>query len=118
MTQEELDNKVGVTVQAVSQWEHKRNKPDIDTIPIIAKALNITVAELLGDTERPFWIVKDKLFSEEHMFTRLKITAEADDLSLLKQALYYAREKHRGQFRKLSMFSDEQMWRLVNGALD
>jgi len=109
MTQEQLAEKVGVTVQAVSQWEHERTYPDKGTYPLLAKALNISLSELWGNADRSSWIVKDKLFSEEHMFTRLKITAEAENLPLLKQALYYAREKHSGQIRKISMFSDEEI---------
>ncbi|MBO5999442.1 MAG: bifunctional (p)ppGpp synthetase/guanosine-3',5'-bis(diphosphate) 3'-pyrophosphohydrolase [Lachnospiraceae bacterium] len=56
--------------------------------------------------DRSSWLIRDKLFSEEHMFARLEMTAEAEDLPLLKKALHYAREKHSGQYRKLSKFSD------------
>ncbi|MBR2123104.1 MAG: hypothetical protein IJ930_09325 [Lachnospiraceae bacterium] len=71
--------------------------------------INTRVSELLGDDGRSSWIVKDKLFQEDHMFRRLKKTAEAEGLPLLKQALYYAREKHSRQYRKISMFSDERI---------
>ena len=106
MTQKDLADKVGVTTQAISQWEHVQTEPDRGNIPRLAEALNLSVAELLGQAKQPSWILKDKLFSEEHMFTRLKTTAEAENLQLTKQALYYAREKHSGQIRKKSIFSD------------
>ena len=109
LTQAQLAEKVGVTVQAISQWENGKTLPDQGNLALIAKALHISVSELIGDDKFSSWIVKDKLFSEEHMFTRLKMTSEAENLPLLKQALYYAREKHEGQFRKLSMFSEEKI---------
>ena len=109
LTQTQLADKVGVTVQAISQWENRKTLPDQGNLNLIAKALHISVSELIGDDRFSSWIVKDKLFSEEHMFTRLKLTAEEKNLPLLKQALYYTREKHEGQYRKLSMFSDERI---------
>ena len=109
LTQEQLADRIGVTVQAVSQWETGRTMPDPGNLPLLAEALKITLAELLGDGHQTSWTIKDTLFSTEHMYTRMKATAEAEGLTLTQQALYYAREKHSGQYRKTGRFSEERV---------
>ena len=49
MTQLELADIVGVSYQAVSNWERGNSMPDIGKISDIAKALDIEVTELLGN---------------------------------------------------------------------
>lgn len=49
MTQLELADIVGVSYQAVSNWERGNSMPDIGKITDIAKALDLDVSELLGD---------------------------------------------------------------------
>ena len=48
MTQEELADKVCVSSKAVSKWETGRGFPDIGLIESLAKALDISVIELLS----------------------------------------------------------------------
>ena len=51
MTQEELAEKIFVSGKAVSKWETSKGYPDISLIEPLAKALDISVIELLsGDT--------------------------------------------------------------------
>lgn len=47
LTQEELADKVGVYFTTISKWERDRRMPLATTCLKIAKALNITVEELL-----------------------------------------------------------------------
>lgn len=49
MTQLELADIVGVSYQAVSNWERGNSMPDIGKISDIAKALDMDVTELLGN---------------------------------------------------------------------
>ena len=49
MTQLELADIVGVSYQAVSNWERGNSMPDIGKISDIAKALDMDVAEFLGN---------------------------------------------------------------------
>ena len=48
MTQKELAEKLNVTDKAVSKWERGNGYPEITIIPELAKALGITVNELLS----------------------------------------------------------------------
>ena len=47
MTQLELAEKMGVTDKAVSKWERDLACPDIHTLPALAEALGLSVAELM-----------------------------------------------------------------------
>lgn len=49
MTQLELADALGVTYQAVSNWERGNTMPDIAKLPDISKELDIEIANLLGE---------------------------------------------------------------------
>ena len=107
MTQEDLAERLHVTTQAVSRWENEWNLPDLDKIYLIAGELKLSVGSLLEEDRTVYeWKVRDQMFSEEHMFTRLKTIAEMLDLKQTYKALYYAREQHQGQFRKKQKYSN------------
>lgn len=48
MTQEQLAECLGITANAVSQWECDRTAPDISQLPILARVLQVTTDRLLG----------------------------------------------------------------------
>lgn len=48
LTQNQLAGMLGVSAQAVSKWERGISCPDISLLDEIAKALQISLAELLG----------------------------------------------------------------------
>lgn len=48
LTQEELASRIGVSAQAVSNWERKAGYPDVLLIPSLANALGISTDELFG----------------------------------------------------------------------
>ena len=48
LTQEQLAQRLGVSAQAVSKWEHNLSCPDIAVLPDIAQLFGITIDELLG----------------------------------------------------------------------
>lgn len=49
MTQMELADKMGISFQAVSNWERGISMPDISKLPEIAQLLGTTVDEILGE---------------------------------------------------------------------
>ena len=102
MTQNQLAEAVGVSFQAVSAWERDEYLPDTQKLPDIARALGTTAASLLGEdkTEAPDWGLRDRVFSEEHMYTFVKATATAKSLAGTLRALPFAKDKHKGQVRK------------------
>lgn len=52
LTQAQLAQKVGVSVQAVSKWETDAGLPDISQIAPLARALQISTDMLLGFRDR------------------------------------------------------------------
>ena len=48
VTQEQLAERLGVSVSAVSQWETGKTMPDISAIPVLCHVFNVTADELLG----------------------------------------------------------------------
>lgn len=50
MTQMGLADKLGISFQAVSNWERGNTMPDIGKLPDLAKIFNVTTDDLLGET--------------------------------------------------------------------
>ena len=97
MTQEVLAERLGISPQAVSRWENGWNLPDLENIAPIADTLKISVPQLIGESRNDYeWELREQLYSEEHMFTRLKTIAETLGLKQTYHALYYMRDKHDG----------------------
>ena len=53
LTQAEFAEKYGITYQAVSNWEHGKNLPDIALLKQIADDFNVSIDELLGSEKKP-----------------------------------------------------------------
>ena len=47
LTQDDLGRRLGVTNKAVSKWETGETLPDIQILPMLASALNVTIDELI-----------------------------------------------------------------------
>lgn len=50
ISQKDFAKMLQVTPSAVSQWENNKTSPDIDLLPKIAKVLNTSVSDLMGET--------------------------------------------------------------------
>ena len=50
MTQMELADKLGISFQAVSNWERGNTMPDFGKLPELAEIFRVTIDELLGET--------------------------------------------------------------------
>lgn len=111
LTQQELADKLCVTIQAISQWENGRTQPGSDRIFLLAKILGTTADALLCETQATAvpWRLSARIFSEEHMYSKLKAFAEAEGLAETCRALPYMRDCHRGQTRKPVRGTDQRV---------
>ncbi len=53
LTQNQLGDRLHVSFQAVSKWEHGETLPDVNLLPDLADALSTTVDNILNGGERP-----------------------------------------------------------------
>ncbi len=54
LTQKELADRIGVTDKAVSKWERGRGFPDVAILEVLAKELDVSIAELMsGERSTP-----------------------------------------------------------------
>ena len=112
-TQEELAEKSGVSVQAVSKWENGHNLPDIENLMQIAELTNTTYSVLLGrdisGEDAGLLNIRNRLFKENNMFTRMRTVAVTENLNETYKALQFMRMQHAGQFRKRSKYAVEKV---------
>lgn len=107
LTQQDLADILHVSRQTVSSWVRTSDPviPKSDDLPAIASALRTTVGWLYSGITVPNWIVKEKMFDEEHMYTRLKTYAITEHLNQFAKALSYAKKEHAGVFRKPGLYT-------------
>ncbi len=70
MTQEQLAEHLGITSNAVSQWERDLTAPDISQLPILSNLFEITIDELLKN-KYTYRLAngKEEYSNYMHMFT-------------------------------------------------
>ena len=67
MTQMELADKMGISFQAVSNWERGNSMPDISKLPELAEVFGVTIDELLGEDSKA---VKSAINGEIHEYIK------------------------------------------------
>lgn len=53
LTQEQLAQKIGTDVKQISRWESGKFAPNLETLVLIARALNVSADYLLGISDDP-----------------------------------------------------------------
>lgn len=106
MTQMELSDKLGISFQAVSNWERGNTMPDISKLPELADIFHISVDELLnGKAPLVEAVLNDTVdeYMEEGNVTEQEI---ADTLPLLKpeQAVDILEKAEVSKFHDISSF--------------
>lgn len=81
LTQNELANITGLKRYSISDWETGRTEPDIESLKIISRVLNVTLDYLLYNDE-----IENRQNSE-------LTEEEQKELSLVKEFLIYKRGK-------------------------
>lgn len=93
-TQTELAEKVGVSVEAVSKWEHDVYAPDAFKKELLCEVLGLDYLEEDGSPRN------GRLFNEDRMSSFLKGKLGSGEFPNALAALSFAKEKHFGQLRK------------------
>jgi len=102
ITQMQLAERLDVSFQTVSSWECGEYFPNMGKLPRLAQELGVSADYLLGD-ETPAGhslLKRDRLFSEEHMYTHVKTAASVHKLTNTMKALPFMKKAHAGQIRK------------------
>lgn len=106
LTQSEVAEKLNVSFQAVSLWERGETTPEVEKLMEIADLYGVTIDWLLRgkadaiaevDFVEP---LSERLFNEDRMYTYVKTIATMKGMTQTVEVLPYARELHKGQFRK------------------
>ena len=83
LTQMGLADKLGISYQAVSNWERGATMPDISKLPCLAEIFGITIEEILCD-ERKGKIVEDIANGDESATENIKLRDLADLAPIMK----------------------------------
>lgn len=93
MTQEKLAEKLGVSPQAVSNWERGEFIPEPEHLTALADILHLSVDGLFAEEEKD-WELKPVNYDADRMFTRVKATAQNNDLRQTLAVLGKLRAAH------------------------
>lgn len=93
MTQNELADRIGATKQAISQYEHGKRTPDLDTLLFLCDLFGVTADYILGRT--PYDFLSTQTPDEKEILLAYR---QSDDLrkELTKMALGMGRKESGG----------------------
>ena len=80
LSQEQLGAMAGVKKNAVGAWEAGRSRPDLASVPVICKALGITLRVFFGVEESPEEMDLNERFSRLSPYNRHVILRQMDSL--------------------------------------
>ena len=118
MTQLQLADLMGVSYQAVSNWERGNSMPDISKLADLCSALGLTVNELLGMEEKTTAAVTKAMEQEELTVEELQEVApmmppqdimarvEAHTRKIQEQAMQFAEDACKLASEKMGSISD------------
>lgn len=105
LEQKAFAERVGVTANAASNWERGRSRPDVNLLPAICRALDITLYELFGEaapadplSERERALVRNyRALNPGHQYAldrtleALRFVQKAEGRPAIKPLLYFER---------------------------
>ena len=106
MTQVELADRLGISFQAVSNWERGNSMPDISKLPELAEILDVSLDELLGEKSALVESVLHQNIEEVIASPQTSEEDVADILPILKpaQVSTIIRDVARTDFSKIHVF--------------
>ena len=81
MTQMELADKLGISYQAVSNWERGSSMPDISKLPELAELFNISIDFILGSNNEKYAKIVNTVIEEEKSGHSSAIPFESDEIN-------------------------------------
>ena len=99
LSQEKLSEKLGVSFQAVSNWETGKTLPDSDHLPVLAKELDLSLDALFAEREKQ-WRLRPVNSNADRMFTFVKSKAQENGLKQTLAVMSILRAAHEKQPRK------------------
>lgn len=111
MTQMNLADEMGVSYQAVSNWERGNSMPDISKLEDLCRVLDLTVNQLLGMEERTTAAVSKVMQDEELTVEELAEVAPMLPPETVKEETKKARKKKKldlSRIADMAPFLDEE----------
>ena len=93
LSQEKLSEMLNVSQSAISSYESGARKPDIDFLPQIAKALDVSVSYLLGRDEQPQTSPSPADRQRQDVEAMLRAMSETDLEKVYDYARFITRDK-------------------------
>jgi transcriptional regulator with XRE-family HTH domain len=72
LTQEQVARELGVSRQAISNWENNKNLPDLETVIRLSRFYSVTLDELMLGGSEPMNDITEKLIEDGSENRRLK----------------------------------------------
>ena len=100
ITQKALAKKIGISIKVLDKWENCELSPEMNQMEKIAKALNISVSELLDNDIRN--LIKEEILNRDSKMEVIVLTKRLDNIKkhilsyglfTLKQMFYIATSK-------------------------
>ena len=111
MTQVELADQLGISYQAVSNWERGNSMPDISKLPELAAIFDISVVELIGvksvNNELVECIAKNEI-SEEELDNTLPLLKPSQVETIIRESDLLSSQRHQVHISALLPYLNEE----------
>lgn len=113
MTQLQLADVMGVSYQAVSNWERGNSMPDISKLGVLCDALDLTVNELLGVEEKTASAVTKAMDKEALTVEELKEVAPMLPPEQVREHTEKETQEKKVDFSRLSSWPPSWIWSIL-----
>lgn len=100
LTLKDVSLKTGISISFISDIENKRRKPSVDTLKILANALNIPASELLDENS------VNKYDSDTSSIDEILNNLDEDVKDIILKIKKLSKENRQKALKMLDIFSD------------